>query len=202
MAMINARQYLIAIDTLNHLANQLGINFRMGKKKSGKKGGKQEFDSVISVISDEPGARKLAELVPYKLMMHPKNVSGQGWTTMFDFSVAREIKPLEKSDPHRPSVMQMILLERQRQEDLKRMGKFEYTCADRELFDSAKLAILVEEVGEVAKALNEDGVDPSYSKALRDELVQVATVCAAWLESMGIPLNDSASILFRQGDKS
>ena len=42
------------------------------------------------------------------------------------------------------------------------------------------LGILVEEVGEVAKALNED--DPV--EHLREELVQVAAVATAWVEKI------------------
>jgi hypothetical protein len=41
------------------------------------------------------------------------------------------------------------------------------------------LAVLMEEVGEVAMSLQDDGVvDP-------EELVQVAAVCVAWLEGLG-----------------
>lgn len=45
----------------------------------------------------------------------------------------------------------------------------------------AWLAILVEEVGEVANALTYDG-----RSALRDELVDVASVATAWIDSLDI----------------
>ena len=44
--------------------------------------------------------------------------------------------------------------------------------------DTAFLAVLVEEVGEVARAIN----DAEGVARLRDELVQVAAVCVARLE--------------------
>jgi NTP pyrophosphatase (non-canonical NTP hydrolase) len=67
--------------------------------------------------------------------------------------------------------------ERQRQEQLKKEGKFLYTCADAEMTDGERLAVLVEEVGEVARAMN-DG------KGLREELIQVAAVAVAWVEAI------------------
>lgn len=45
-----------------------------------------------------------------------------------------------------------------------------------------KLAVLMEEVGEVAKEVLEYPADTNYD--LRKELVQVAAVAIAWLESM------------------
>lgn len=45
-----------------------------------------------------------------------------------------------------------------------------------------KLAILVEEVGEIARAMNDnEGAD-----SLFDELVQTAAVCVAWAEAVAI----------------
>lgn len=71
-----------------------------------------------------------------------------------------------------------ILVERVRQNGLKRAGKFPWTCAD-EAPSSAKYCVLAEEVGEVARALNDGNPDN-----LKDELVQVAAVCLAWLEAL------------------
>lgn len=47
--------------------------------------------------------------------------------------------------------------------------------------DSVWLAVLVEEVGEVAKAMHEE----ASRTDLIDELVQVAAVAVAWLEDRG-----------------
>ena len=83
-----------------------------------------------------------------------------------------------------------ILLERQRQEALKASGKFTYTCADPEMTHAERLAVLVEEVGEVARALLEQGHLPNeqshdlHGADLRHELVQVAAVALAWLEAI------------------
>ena len=47
------------------------------------------------------------------------------------------------------------------------------------------LAILAEEVGEVARALNEHQYQGAPIAHLRTELVQVAAVACAWLEGLG-----------------
>jgi NTP pyrophosphatase (non-canonical NTP hydrolase) len=51
------------------------------------------------------------------------------------------------------------------------------------------LAILVEEVGEVAKEVNENAssknnAEASFSSRMEDELIQVAAVCVAWLDDV------------------
>lgn len=68
--------------------------------------------------------------------------------------------------------------ERRRQEQLVEDGKFPWTCANLLAPDAYKLAVLVEEVGEVATALV---VDQSN---LRLELIQVAAVAVAWAEAL------------------
>lgn len=52
-------------------------------------------------------------------------------------------------------------------------------CSSPGVQDSTKLAVLLEEVGEVARAYLE-----RTPEQLRTELVQVAAVAVAWLESM------------------
>jgi NTP pyrophosphatase (non-canonical NTP hydrolase) len=76
------------------------------------------------------------------------------------------------------------------QERLKAEGRFQFTCADPELSMGEKLAILTEEVGEVAQQVLEQpdrrlAFDSSGSRAeLREELEQVAAVAVAWVESL------------------
>ena len=87
-------------------------------------------------------------------------------------------------------VLAEILDERDRQEHLKAAGRFVGTCADHELTNAEKLAVLVEEVGEVARALlsqpdRQLARDQlSNRECLRTELVHVATVAVAWIESL------------------
>ena len=71
-----------------------------------------------------------------------------------------------------------VAAERLRQEGLKASGKFTATCAD-DIPAASKLAILVEEVGEVARAICDR--DPEH---MREELVQVAAVAVAWVEAL------------------
>lgn len=80
--------------------------------------------------------------------------------------------------------------ERFQQEKLKAEGRFRFTCADQELSNAEKLAILTEEVGEVAQQVLEQPdrrlvMDNSGSrKELRKELIQVAAVAVAWSEAI------------------
>lgn len=73
-----------------------------------------------------------------------------------------------------------ISCERERQDELKAEGRFDHTCADPELSDFERLAILVEEIGEVSRALQGDG-------DLEEELIQTAAVALAWLEGIYEP---------------
>lgn len=63
-----------------------------------------------------------------------------------------------------------IVRERERQNE-----KWSRSYGDWPVTDLVKLAVLGEEVGEVSRAILEDS-------NLREELVQVAAVCCAWLE--------------------
>jgi hypothetical protein len=89
-------------------------------------------------------------------------------------------------------VIQLVRSERDRQEELRAAGKFPFTCADP-MVDAGgdhavKLAILTEEVGEVAKEVFEKSVFESDAEdpdaKLRAELTHVAAVAIAWLESL------------------
>lgn len=85
-------------------------------------------------------------------------------------------------------VYQAITRERLRQEEKFGPGKGGRTCADPAMPDLEKLAVLLEEVGEVAHELTEQlnvGKDITYE--LIAELVQVAAVSVAWLESLEDP---------------
>lgn len=86
-----------------------------------------------------------------------------------------------------------IRFERMRQEQLKAEGRFPWTCSDT-VADAKKLAVLAEEFGEASREVVEMLIhdDKRYTKTpqygehrknLRKELVQIAAVCLAWLES-------------------
>ena len=93
-----------------------------------------------------------------------------------------------KYDPvSRAKILTEVDGERTRQELLKVQGKFHATCATPYgLTEIERLAILAEEFGEVAKevsdSLNNGG--KFDLKALREELIQVAAVCVAWVEGI------------------
>lgn len=70
------------------------------------------------------------------------------------------------------TINQLVEQERTRQQVLH-AGE---TCAD-EIPDGRRLAITLEELGEVSQALQADDADGVIS-----ELVQVAACCQAWLE--------------------
>ena len=101
------------------------------------------------------------------------------------------------------AVLDRIARERKRQEELRESGKFTFTCRSPMMDDNKKLRVLVEEVGEVAEAI--DRVESSKAghlparDHLRDELVQVAAVAVAWLESME---DASCEVLNRPGENA
>lgn len=74
-------------------------------------------------------------------------------------------------------ILGAIRLERARQEWLRAEGKFVRTCADPAMPPCEKVTVLLEEVGEVARAVLEKD-----EASMRHELVQVAAVVVAWLE--------------------
>lgn len=71
----------------------------------------------------------------------------------------------------------LIAAERERQEELYADGILPAICSQPECPNELRLAALVEEVGEVGKAILEDG-------DVESELVQVAAVAVAWLEGI------------------
>lgn len=74
------------------------------------------------------------------------------------------------------AILNQIRFERERQDALAEDGRW---SGDRiaTINDQHRLVVLVEEVGEVARAVQGEG-------ELREELVQVAAVAVAWLEAL------------------
>jgi len=85
-------------------------------------------------------------------------------------------------------VQAVISAERDRQDELFRTGKLLFNCSSRTVYGPRKLRVLVEEIGEVAQAIDQlEHIDgPARRQHLRDELTQVAAVTVAWLESMEV----------------
>jgi hypothetical protein len=83
-------------------------------------------------------------------------------------------------------VLADVVNECSRQLQLKAAGRFAHAIGDPELTDPERLVILVEEVGEVARAVAEDGglANDKHNKFLRTELVQVAACAVAWVRGM------------------
>lgn len=79
-----------------------------------------------------------------------------------------------------------IIIERARQERLKSEGRFAYTCADLEMSNAERAAVLGEEFGEVCHEVNETVGNhaPLDAAKLRKELVQVAAVALGWIEGL------------------
>lgn len=96
-------------------------------------------------------------------------------------------------------ILNLVWLERLRQKQLFRVGKLGFECASPIVSSDRKLRALTEEIGEVARAI--DAIEAignvplekrhasvtRFLKAqahLREELIQVASVAIAWLESL------------------
>jgi NTP pyrophosphatase (non-canonical NTP hydrolase) len=81
-----------------------------------------------------------------------------------------------------------VRIERFRQERLKAEGRFKHTLDEASLTEAEKHACIAEELGEVARNVLAragrvtDG--DRTSEALHKELVQVAALSVAWLESL------------------
>lgn len=80
-----------------------------------------------------------------------------------------------------------IITERFRQKRLLSEGKFDRDMADPTLLPTEKLTVLAEEFGEVSRVVCEGitkrGAHPDLEH-LREELIQVATCCVAWVEQL------------------
>lgn len=83
--------------------------------------------------------------------------------------------------------LRSVVAERLRQRELLAVGRFKHTCDSREISNFHKLAILTEELGEVAREVFEmhdkNDFSPERKAQLKKELIQVAAVTVAWLET-------------------
>lgn len=82
--------------------------------------------------------------------------------------------------PNSKDALADIINERWRQFNLINSKPDRWDCADPEVSSDRKLAILVEEVGEVAKAM----IEGERPEDLRTELIHVAAVAVAWSEAL------------------
>jgi hypothetical protein len=86
-------------------------------------------------------------------------------------------------------VFAAIHAERERQAELLRKGQIGFDVAHPLPDARRKFRVLLEEVGEVAKECDQLEQTPKSRTVwpfLREELIQVAAVCVAWLESLEV----------------
>ena len=101
-------------------------------------------------------------------------------------SVVLWLRSLHLSDQ---DIAQRIADERIRQRELFANRSHTFSVDDPMVDWPRKLRVLVEEVGEVAHAIDQLDLHPrskSHKAHLLTELIQVAAVCVAWLESMEV----------------
>lgn len=79
----------------------------------------------------------------------------------------------------RDEALGLVLIELDRQLELKDSGKFSKTCEDMADQPYEALPILLEEFGEVARAM-QNGDQENF----REELVQVAAIAIAWISGI------------------
>jgi hypothetical protein len=82
---------------------------------------------------------------------------------------------------------QRIRREREHQRDLFRRGRISFDVASPIIDVRRKFRVLAEEVGEVAHAIDQVENHGMVASNIKLELIQVAAVCVAWLESMEVP---------------
>jgi cytidylate kinase len=90
--------------------------------------------------------------------------------------------------------LEEVEIERYAQESAKAKGKFKHTCDDLEMNDGERLAVLMEEVGEVSTEilnLTDNATEDLHDHdrtiiegRLKAELAQVAAVSVAWMEAI------------------
>jgi hypothetical protein len=88
--------------------------------------------------------------------------------------------PAKSAEERLDRVIDAVAAERERQE--QKHGR--NTCASPSVPNGFKLSVLMEEVGEVAQALQRGVLDTKGREHLRTELIQVAAVAVAWAESL------------------
>lgn len=81
-------------------------------------------------------------------------------------------------------VLEQVRQERVRQEQLFADGKFPFTCADAERLNIEKFPVLGEEFGAVSKEVCEILTGPGDKQKLKTELIHLAAVAVAWIESL------------------
>ena len=93
-----------------------------------------------------------------------------------------------RNSPVMLRVFERIAQERLRQRELLKVGKILFNCDSIVVDDHRELRVLLEEIGEVARAMDVIELKERHhrrmasSANLRDELVQVVAVGTAWLE--------------------
>lgn len=87
--------------------------------------------------------------------------------------------------PHLLIVLEEVVRERERQNSLLAQGRIPFNCAVVAIHPRDKFLVLMEEVGEVAEALQRPGQHSARVRQhLRSELIQLAAVATAWAESL------------------
>lgn len=81
-------------------------------------------------------------------------------------------------------VFSLVEAERERQHRMFLAGKHSFNCCFPHIEPKRKARILVEEIGEVANAIDEVECDRMNECHIKEELVHVAAVAVAWLESL------------------
>jgi hypothetical protein len=144
------------------------------------------LDADAKLLELSKGVGLLAQTLDYSEEVVTRHLQGitawvLGWT--------KELQQGGERD-----CLVLVFEERERQDEMLRKGKFLYNCASAIASPRRKLRVLLEEIGEVAEAIDklEMVLEMTLPKAvvqgakahLRTELIQVAAVCVAWLEAL------------------
>jgi len=85
---------------------------------------------------------------------------------------------------HFKALVEDVWMERERQRALFRVGRISFLCESPIVDPRRKFTVLAEEVGEVAQAIDQVENHDRAPGNLHAELIQVAAVAAAWIESL------------------
>lgn len=141
------------------------------------------YDDNLLVLAEASGAmarslgtpgnvwHRLLTIAAFAMQWSRCAVGAHNWCSEDSFQIALE----------------QVRIERLRQRRLFAEGKITFDCASPVVDPRRKLRVLIEEIGEVAQEIDRVEQHPgsvSHRHDLGVELIQVAAVCVAWLESI------------------
>lgn len=169
-------RFNIAIGLISNASEASGVSFRNDDEKLIKLAmGAHGIgdDALLSMYSDGETQKEHLANLKYCLVKTGSYVAS--WLAVKGSTIA--------------DLVESTFAERRRQDELLRAGKIFFNCASPIADNRRKFRVLLEEIGEVAEAIDKIECASRHERAnaehhLKKELTQVLAVIIAWLESL------------------